>query len=464
MKSKNGFRKATALCLTMALCLGLAGCGGTSTKSEDAVAVQSVAMLMGLDLTGTNRYSGLAEAKSSQKVEKDADKTVDEVCVEVGQEVHTGDVLFRYDTEALQLSVESKELEVEQLENSISSYDTQISELEKEKKSAAKSDQLSYTLQIQEARLDKSEAQYNLKQKQAELAKLKKSAENTEVKAEVDGVVQSINDESSGDSYNYDYSDSGSSAYITIMETGTYRIKGTASENNIYELYTDMPVTVMSRTDASKTWSGTISEIDTGSTDEGDSTDSYYDEGSSGESTAKYSFYVTLEDSEGMMMGQHFYIIPYAESEVSGIVLPADYLVEEDGNYYAWVAGSKDTLEKRELTVGTYDEGTDSYEITAGLSMEDYVAVAEDSLKEGAAVVKYDLDSYGFSDGEELDGEEYTDDGEEWFEEDSSAEYWPEDEAWSGEDGEAVDGELFEDGGAIDGEPFAGDDATVMEG
>lgn len=458
MKSKNGVRAATALCLTMALCLGLTGCSSTSTKSEDAVAVQSVSMLMGLDLTGTNRYSGLAEAKSSQKVEKDADKTVDEVCVEVGQEVHPGDVLFRYDTEALQLSVESKELEVEQLDNSISSYDTQISELEKEKKSAAKSEQLSYTLQIQEARLDKSEAQYNLKQKQAELAKLKKSAENTEVKAEVDGVVQSINDESSGDSYNYDSGDSGSSAYITIMETGTYRIKGTASENNIYELYTDMPVTVMSRTDPSKTWSGTISEIDTGSTDESDSTDSYYDEGSSGESTAKYNFYVTLEDSEGMMMGQHFYIIPYMESQFSEIMLPADYLVEESGSYYAWVAGSKDTLEKRELTVGTYDEGTDSYEITGGLSMEDYVAVAEDSLKEGAAVVKYDMDSYGFSDGEDID------DGEEWFEEDGSAEYLPEDEAWSGEDGEAVDGEPFEDGEAIDEEPFTGDDATVMEG
>lgn len=443
---KNHIRKKlTALLLALALCLSLAACGGSSDAKANTASVQSVSMLMGLDISGSNRYSGVAEAKSTQKIEKDANKTVEECCVEVGQEVHKGDVLFRYDTEALQLSVESAELEVEQLQNSISSYDTQISELQKEKKSAGKSEKLSYTLQIQETQLSQAEAQYNLKQKQAELAKLKKSAEETEVKASVDGVVQSI---SSDDASSSDYSGDNSGAYITIMETGTYLIKGTASENNIYSLYEDMPVTILSRTDSSLTWSGTISQIDTGSTDDSDNQDNY-DDGSSGESASKYSFYVALDSSEGLMMGQHVYILPSALESGTGISLPAEFLILEDDSAYVWAASSRDTLEKRAVTLGEYNEETDSYEITDGLTLDDYVASPDDSLTEGMSVVKYDADSYGFSDGEEaLDG----------------------DASWSGEDfGDMSAG--YEDWGNEDvgdmsagfDEPYTGD-VSLMEG
>ena len=416
MKQNSVVRKILALCLALAMCLALASCGNSDTgKRKEAAPVQSVSMLMGLDLRAVNRFSGVAEAKSSEKVMKDADKVVGEIRVKVGQEVKKGDVLFTYDMESVKLSVETAELEVEQLANSITSYDTQISELEKDKKSAPSSEKLSYSLQIQETQLDKAEAEYNLKQKQSALKKLKKSAEHTAVKAKVNGVIQSISqpDSSGGDS---DYSgDSGSSdAFITIMETGTYRIKGTASETNVGELMEEMPVTVYSRTDYTQMWTGVISEIDTGSTEqEPENAESYDSDEGGGESAAKYSFYVKLDNSDGMMMGQHVYILPgtFSTPNPNGISLASAYLVREGDAAYLWAASSKDTLEKRQVTLGDYDEAADTYLITEGLSVEDYIAMPAENLTEGEAVIKYDSDSYGFSDGEEGDGSEMMDEG-----------------------------------------------------
>lgn len=444
---KFTLRRAVPLCAAAALCLNLTACGSSAAGTKDTVAVQSVSMLTGLDMAGVNRYSGVAEAKSTQKVPKDADKTVEECCVEVGQEVHKGDVLFRYDVEALQLSVETARLEAEQLENSIANYTTQIQQLQREKKRASKSEQLSYTIQIQETQLDQAEAQYNLKQKQAEVQKLEKSAENAEVTSSVDGVVQSISEDGSSNMGYGSESSDGSNTYITIMETGTYRIKGTASEMNIYSLYEEMPVTVLSRTDASQLWKGTISEIDTGSTDDSSSSDEmYYDEGSSGESATKYSFYVTLEDSEGMMMGQHVYILPGETGPDGSLLLPASYIVDVDSSAFVWAADKHDTLEKRAVTLGDYDELTDSYAITEGLTLDDYIAVPEDSLAVGDPVTKYDASSYSF--GEDTG--------------DSSAVYDEEDYVDEGYADEGYSEEPMEDMG--DGSGFFEGDAAALDG
>ena len=455
-------RKLTALLLALALCLSLAACGQTAAMKDDTAAVQSVAMLVGLDLTGNNRYTGVTEAKSTQKVMKDESKTVAECLVEVGQEVKKGDVLFTYDTEALKLSLETAALEVEQLQNSINSYASQIAELEKERKSAGSSEKLSYTLQIQETQLDKAEAEYNLKQKQAEYEKMKSSTENTEVKAEVSGVIQSISDSGSSDGYS-DYSGGGDDAYITIMETGTYRIKGTISEANVYSIYEEMPVTVQSRTDASKVWLGTISEIDTGSTAQEDNNQNYYGDEAAGESASKYSFYVTLEDSEGLMMGQHVYIYGTALPAAQGISLSAQFIVDADSAPYVWASSTRGTLEKRSVTLGDYDELTDTYVITDGLTLDDYIASPEDSLTEGQAVVKYDAESYGFSEGSE---EIFPEGDMSWSEGDMPMDEGMMEEGFAEDEGMLMDADEpvmdgTEEGELMDGAAFEGDDSPL---
>ncbi|MCD7761502.1 MAG: efflux RND transporter periplasmic adaptor subunit [Clostridiales bacterium] len=385
-------KKRRFLALASALLLGLNGTGCSSAAGESAASVQSVAMLMGVDLTGTSQYSGIVEAKATVKVQKDSSKTVDEVYVQAGDMVQAGDLLFTYDTDALELSVETAELEVEQLQNSITNYETQIAALEKEKKKASSSDQLSYTLQIQETELNKSEAEYNLKTKQAELERLKDGMGETEVYAEVSGLVQSVADDSSSE-YAYSYDDYGSGsgdAFITIMETGTYRIRGTVSEENIYSLYEGMEITAVSRTDSTQTWTGTIESIDTGTTADDSESDYYYDSSSSDSRSAKYTFYVALDSSDGLLIGQHVYLKAGGDESGDEIVLPAGYLVLEGEDASVWAADSNSQLELRSVTLGDYDAGADTYVITDGLTLEDYIAYPDSSLTVGMAVTEYD--------------------------------------------------------------------------
>lgn len=410
MKEHSVRGAVLALLLALALCLSLAGCGGSGAQDKDAVPVQSVSMLMGLDLSGANRYCGVAEPKSTEKVKKDEKKDIDQVKVVVGQEVKKGDVLFTYDLESVRLGVEAAQLEVEQLSNSITAYDKQIAELEKDKSHAKSSDKLSYSLQIQEAMLDKAEAQYNLKKKEQELAKLEKSAKKTKVKARVDGVIQSI---SQAGASGEDFEGGGDDAFLTIVETGTYRVKGSANETNIASLYQDMPVTVYSRTDYTQQWQGVISEIDTGSVDSSENEgNSYAGEEETSESSARYSFYVQLDNSDGMMMGQHVYILPGGFDQAQGIRLNASFVEQEGDAAYVWAASSKDTLERRTVTLGAYDETGDSYPILDGLSAEDYVAQPAPGLAEGQKVVKYDSESFNDEDADgSAMGEEFFGDG-----------------------------------------------------
>lgn len=407
-------KRYLSLALALILSLSLVSCGGAS--EEGTASVQSVAMLMGIDLTGSSQYAGIVEAAATIEVEKDPNKTVEECFVKAGDQVKAGDLLFTYDTDALELTVSTAELEVEQLKNSIASYEAQISALEKDKKKASSSEKLTYTLQIQEAQLNMAEAEYNLKQKEAELQRLKEGMSETEVYAQTDGLVQAVNDPDSNQNeyYGYESGSGNSNAYITIMEVGTYRIKATVSEEVIYSLTPGMEMTAVSRTDSSKSWHGVIDSINTSSPEQNNNNNNYY-YSSDGESSSKYAFYVALDSSDGLLIGQHVYLKEgsgAAEEEASTVVLPSGYLVDVlSSGPSVWAANDKDQLELRKVTLGEYNEEMDTYEITEGLSLEDYIAYPEESLSEGMAVIKYDDSSFGgdvsVEGGEYAEGEGY---------------------------------------------------------
>ena len=58
-------------------------------------------------------------------------------------------MLFQYDSEELQLSLDKQNLELEQLKNTSTTLQSQIAALQKEQKNASKDEQLSYTVEIQ---------------------------------------------------------------------------------------------------------------------------------------------------------------------------------------------------------------------------------------------------------------------------------------------------------------------------
>ena len=133
-------------------------------EDESVVYVNTVAQLTGISQGNglQNRFAGVVESKNTWKVEKNAEKTVKEVYVEVGQEVQQGTPLFSYDTDQFQANLEQARLDLERGQNEISSMRDSISQLEKEKKSAPKDQQASLTLDIQQAELDLKNKEYEI--------------------------------------------------------------------------------------------------------------------------------------------------------------------------------------------------------------------------------------------------------------------------------------------------------------
>ncbi len=374
--------KKLTVALALVLVLGLlAGCGSDAS----AVYVQSVSDITGYGALGEyNTCAGVVVAGNEVKIEKDENRKVTELKVEVGQTVKEGDVLFVYDTDEIKLSLDKAQLEIEQLKNSLTDYDNQIAQLEKEKASAGSSEQLGYTVQIQALQADKREAEYNITVKERELENLKNTDISGEVKATINGEVKSINENGGTDNMTGQ-----PLPYMTLVESGAYRVKGKINELNRDQFSIGQTVTLRSRADATQTWTGVIASVD--ASPEENSNNSYmYDSGSSDEytSSSSYPFYITLDNSDNLVLGQHVYIEPeQSDDSTGGFWLDASYVVEnEDGTCYVWAASSRDKLEKRSITVSEKDDMFYRYLVTGGLTLDDRIAIPDDTLTEGLPV------------------------------------------------------------------------------
>lgn len=375
-----------------ALAAGLfSGC--TASGTEEAVSVQSVSMITGIGSVGmVDRYAGMVVSGETAEIQKDENKTILEVYVEEGDMVEEGDILFAYDTEALQLDLDKLYLEKESYENTISAAKREIEELENQKANASSSQQLSYTLQINSREADIREAEYNLALKEREITAMEEGMENTEIASPLSGRVMAVNSEENADPYGET-----SSSFITVMDVSSYRIEGHINELNLYSLPEGTPVLIRSRIDDTQTWAGVVESIDWENPVTGNTNDMIYI-GGEDEMTAstKYPFYVTLDHTDGLILGQHIYIEPdYGQEADAGLMLPGYFISDADSNPWVWAASDKDTLEKRAVTLGTYDPDMDEYEILSGLTARDYIAFPEEALKEGSPVSYYDESSFG---------------------------------------------------------------------
>lgn len=380
-------RLITTLTLCTAALMLFAGCGA---QDQETVTVQSVSMITGTGAVGVvDRYAGLVVSGETAEIKKDEDKAVLEVYVEVGDMVEAGDLLFSYDTEALQLSLDKLYLEKESYENTIQAAKSEIEELEKQKSNASSSQQLSYTLQINSRQADIREAEYNLALKEREIVSMEEALENTDITTPLSGRVMTVNDEDSQDG-------SASQSFITVMDVSSYRIKGTINELNVYSLPEGTDVFIRSRMDDTQFWNGVVDSIDWENPVTGNSSSYIYTDDDEMTSSSKYPFYVSLENTDGLILGQHVYIEPdYGQDSVSELMLPAYYIVDTDSSPWVWAATDNGKLEKRTLTLGSYDETLDQYEILSGLSAQDYIAFPDDSLSAGMAVSYLDESSFG---------------------------------------------------------------------
>ncbi len=357
---------------------------GNDGNKAGKIYVQNIKELM--NGSYQNRYSGVVETQKSEKFEYDVSRQLETVFVKEGDKVKAGDQLFSYNTDQLNLEIEELQIQIEKSNSTISSNKDQISQLYQLMEAADSADKLGYSAQIQQLQADNAQAEYNIKTNQSNINSKKNAIGKSTIYASMNGTVQNIADVNAiinGD--NYGDSPDGGKVFMTVIADGDLRIKGKIGEQNVMDIYNGEKVIVRSRVDEKLIWKGTIASINTQNTapEEG----MYYY--GNGESSSKYEFYVNLDITEGLLLGQHVTIEADLgqDEERSGIWLNSGWILGDDnGDNYVWAAkkdGAK--LEKRKVVLGKYDENLDEFEIQSGLSEEEFIAWPSEECKAGAA-------------------------------------------------------------------------------
>ena len=163
-----------------------------STGGSDTVYVTKISKLSETDSGVENRYAGVVEPQETVQVKIESGRKVKEVQVKTGEEVKKGQLLFQYDLGSIQQSLQEAQLALDRLKNEALSISDQITTLEAEKKKATADNQLSYTIEIETQKMNLKKNEYDQKSKQAEIEKLSQATQNTEVRSEIDGVIQKI--------------------------------------------------------------------------------------------------------------------------------------------------------------------------------------------------------------------------------------------------------------------------------
>jgi HlyD family secretion protein len=170
---------------------------------------------------------------------------------------------------------------------------------------------------------------------------------------------------------------------MTILADGNLRIRCKVSEQNIHEVSADVPVIVRSRVDTNITWGGTVSSVESQPTQDGS-------EGM-GESddlaASNYNFYISLDESDGLMLGQHVTVeIDYGQDATKeGIWLDEGWVVHDNGAAYVWATSREGgSLEQRTVMIGETDEDLGLVQIIQGLEDGDYLAWPDEGCRKGA--------------------------------------------------------------------------------
>lgn len=384
MKKKKGkvtgIAAAVVIIAAAAVLFAVHSGRGKGKDSGRIVYVQSLGDIMGQSSAGQNRFMGVVESQETKIVKKDEGKKVKEVYVNVGDIVKKGDKLFSYDTTDMEMNLEQLQLDLQGIQNTISTDKNTLNDLTAQRNASTDPDErASLTSQINQSNASLNEENYNLQQKQLEIKKQQDAMADTGVTSPMDGIIRKVgNTASEGDASDTD-------AFITIMEEGEFRVKGTVTEQNVHSLTKGSPVIIRSRINEDQIWKGTVTKVDQ-EPQSSDNSSSYGYGPVSGETTAsKYSFYVQPESSDGMMLGQHLYIeLDEGQTDApSGLQIPSFYIFQENGKNYVWKRGKDHRLVKQELSLGDYSSETDAYAVSGGLTEEDYIAFPEPDLQEG---------------------------------------------------------------------------------
>lgn len=368
-------KKKTKIIILISACILIAVIGiyflFPKESNNQNIYVQKVSTIIGSSYT-ENRYSGVVESSETVDINQDGNKSITDMYVEAGQKVSKGDKLFSYDTTEASNSIAQKKLDIEAQNNEIQAQNNTIADYKAELNKGG--DKVEIQARINDASFAIRQAQNIIKATQTEIDQLNKQIENSTVLSTIDGIIKEVNKDGGTD-------ESGNQKpLVSITQTTDFRVKGSISEMGTISEGTS--VIVRSRVNEDQIYKGTVTKVETDP--QSNSNNNFYGADSS-ESASKYPFYVSLDNNKGLMLGQHVYIEADngQSTKKKGIWLDASFIVSDDnGNSYVWVS-EKGKLKKRKVELGKTDEETYTTKIKSGLSVDDYIAWADDSYSEG---------------------------------------------------------------------------------
>ena len=359
-----------------------------SSGSSSEIYVMSLSNIMGSNSSYSSEiFMGVVEGQESTSITKSSERELDQILVSEGDLVEEGTPLFSYKTDSLEAENTQSEFDIESYKLSIEDYNREIekaqSDIDKIKgqtdEDKEKREDLENT--IKGLNTDIAIAENSIERTTAKIEENNKKISNSVVKSPVSGTITKIADDTNP------YTTDGS--FITILAAKEMRVKGQINEQNVWSINVDEPVTLRSRVDETQTWSGTITKIDTESKQENNN-DGYSD-GSSDSSSTKYPFYISLDDSEGLMMGQHLYIelgdTAAPEMDFSDGTYIYEYYIayDEDGNPFLWV-DKNGKLAKQPIELNDYYDEQMVYSIS-GVNEDTMIAYPMDDFEEGMKTV-----------------------------------------------------------------------------
>lgn len=347
----------------------------TKDKSADAATVQAVSKICASgNAAGIgNVYAGTVESQKTVNVNANTSYKIADTYVKVGTVVKAGDKLFTYDMTENAMQARQAQLDIQKLNNNAEALQEELYQLMEEREEASSSEKDTYSIQILQKQNEIKQNSYDIESKQLELSNLNEEAAEATVTAPISGVVREIKDLNAS---------SASNVYITLMATGDYRVQGVINEQNIDDIKPGEKVIIHSRTNE-KLWYGTISEID--------KDNPIFKNENSATASTDYAFYITLDNTGGLMLGEHVYIEKDLGLSADGkIQLPAYYIMGADTDAPYVFADKDGKIERAYLTLGKYNKQTNTYVIEKGLELTDYIAYPDAAVRIGMATAKED--------------------------------------------------------------------------
>lgn len=360
---------------------------GSSSESSQ-IYVTPLSEIMGGGSSYTpDVFMGVVEGQETTSITKSSERELDQIFVSEGDTVTEGTPLFSYKTDSLEAEIVQFGFDIEGYNLTIENNNRQIEKLTadiakiKGQTEKEKNEKEDLQNQINGLTTDNAITNNSIERTKAKIEENNKKINNSTVKSSVAGTITKIADDTNP------YTTDG--AFITILASKEMRVKGQINEQNVWAINVDEPVTLRSRVDESKTWSGTITKIDTESKEENN--ENNYGGGSDEGSSTKYPFYVTLDNSEGLMMGQHLYIeigqTDAPEMDFSDGTYIYDYYIayDEDGNPFVWI-DNNGKLAKKSIELGDYFEEQMVYEVS-GIDKDAKLAYPMEDYSEGMKTV-----------------------------------------------------------------------------